>query len=388
MHEPTPRIQASLSITKQKPNHMPNLIVSTCGTSIFTNGLSSQELRKLLTNHANTVDQNAIEPAIIEHAQQVATKLVGTSKVQDLVRDSAELAGLAAFYGGTLQASNGQDHHILLSTDTWLGERSAQIIASVLQQHGHSTEVKRGQDLRTDSLSAYRAALSSLVDWAYTDLPVYKSRGYRVIFNLTGGFKAVQGFMQTLGALHADESVYVFERSNELIRLPRLPIKMHAESWVRDNLVAFRRMAQGLKVDLAQVANVPEVLLFTVDNEATLSEWGELVWREVSPSIYAESLHPSPSSKLVWGTEFERSLRDLDPSRLCQINAKMDDLARFMETGQALKSLDFKIIKGGAIKGSTYEVDAWADGSAKRLFGHHSSDKTQFVVDRLDHPLH
>jgi putative CRISPR-associated protein (TIGR02619 family) len=364
------------------------LIVSTCGTSIFTNALSSQDLRKLLTNHANTVHQNDLPPTVVEHIQHVENRLLANSNLQDLINGSAELAGLAAFYGGTLNANSGQDHHILLSTDTWLGERSAQIIASVLQQHGHSTEVKRCQDLRTDSLSAYRTALSSLVDWAYTDLPRYKSTGYRVIFNLTGGFKAVQGFMQTLGALHADESVYVFERSNELIRLPRLPIKMHAESWVRDNLIAFRRMAQGLKVEMSQVADVPEVLLFTVDNEATLSEWGELVWREIRPTIYSEILHPSPSPKVAWGSEFERSLRDIDPSRLSQINTKIDDLARFMETGQALKSLDFKVVKSGPVKGSTYEVDAWADGSAKRLFGHHSADKTQFLLDRLDHALH
>lgn len=371
---------------------MSNLIVSTCGTSLFTNTLpnatSSHELRGLITQHANTVAESDIPDSVRDHIAQATEQLAATIHLPALVKVSAELAGLAAFYGGSLQTNQGKDHHILMSTDTWLGERSAQAIANVLQQHGHSTEVRRCSELRTDSLQAYRSALSEVVRWAYDTLPGYKTKGYQVIFNLTGGFKAVQGFMQTLGALHADECVYVFERSNELIRLPRLPIKMQAESWVRDNLTAFRRMNKGLTVQVSQVANVPEILLFLADGEACMSEWGKLVWQELMPSLYAEALYPSPSSQLVWDAVFERSLRDLEPSRLAHINAKIDDLARYLETSQALKSLDFKPIKNGKIQGSTHEIDAWSDGAAKRIYGHFSADKNQFMLDRLDYALH
>lgn len=371
---------------------MPNLIVSTCGTSIFTNTLSnssnSQDMRGLLTRHANTVTESDIPAAVTEHIRQASEQLAATNDLASLVKGSAELAGLAAFYGNTLRAQQGADHHILLSTDTWLGERSAQVIAAVLQQHGHGTEVMRCPELRTNDIHAYRSALSEVVRWAYQTLPGYKASGYKVIFNLTGGFKAVQGFMQTLGALHADECVYVFERSSELIRLPRLPIKMQAETWVRDNLLAFRRMSQGLSVSATQVTNVPEILLFVADGEACMSEWGKLVWNELQPSLYAETLYPSPSSQLTWDANFERTLRELSPARLAQINLKIDDLARYLETGQALKSLDFKPIKAGPVQGSTFEVDAWADGAAKRMFGHFTADKRQFVLDRLDHGLH
>lgn len=363
-----------------------NLIVSTCGTSIFTAD-ASPETRKLLTDHANAKSASDIAPQALQiiqsHVNLCLAELATLTCITTLCKRSAEINGLASFYGGQL---SGKDHHILMATDTWLGEQAAQAIAGVLQGHGQSTEVKRVQDLRTDNLPAYRGALSELVQWAYTTLPEYRRNGYGVVFNLTGGFKAVQGFMQTLGMLHADECIYVYERSAELIRLPRLPIKMQADSVVRDHLPSFRRMATGLAVALSAVHSVPEALLFVSESQAMLSEWGEMVWLGIKDEIYAAKLHSSPSAKLQWAAGFERSVQVLEHKRIQAINAKVDDLARFLETGQSIKSLDFKIIKGGAIQGSTHEIDAWSDGDAKRLYGHFEKDV--FVLDRLAQALH
>ena len=364
-----------------------NLIVSTCGTSIFT-AQSSPEIRKLLTDHANAklasdIPQPALG-AIQQHLDACLTELKTLKQIETLRQRSAEINGLASFYGGQL---TGKDHHIFVATDTWLGDQAAQAIAAVLQGYGQSTEVKRVQDLRTDDLPAYRGALSELVHWAYDTLPDYKRKGYHLVFNLTGGFKAVQGFMQTLGMLHADECVYVYERSAQLIRLPRLPIKMHADSFVRNHLLQFRRMAMGFEVPLPEVQAVPEALLFALDRAATLSEWGDMVWREIRDEIYQEKLYPSPSSKLQWKTDFEQTVQGVERRALRDINAKIDDLARFLETGKVTKSLDFKQLKCGAIQGSTHEMDAWSDRDGKRLFGHYNSANV-FVLDRLAAALH
>lgn len=365
---------------------MPNLIVSTCGTSIFS-GSADQNLRKVLVDCANAKAVSDIPPAVLPelqaHLQHRSSELVQATNIHILAERSAELSCLGALYGNTLR---GNDHHILLATDTWLGEQAAQTLAGVLQQHGHSTEVKRCSDLRTDDLGAYRAALSELVRWAYQDLQGYREGGYRIIFNLTGGFKAVQGFMQTLGAMLADECVYSFERSGELIRIPRLPIAMRPEAYVLDNLSAFRRMALCLNVTQSQAMSVPELLLLAVDDQVSLSEWGELVWGGVRDSIYAAELRSSPSPKLQYGSGFIVTTEGLDERRMRQINIKIDDLARFFETGQSLRSLDFKIIRGGPLRGATHEIDAWHDGDAKRLYGHFANEI--FVLDRLDAALH
>jgi hypothetical protein len=76
---------------------------------------------------------------------------------------------------------------------------------------------------------------------------------------------------------------------------------------------------------------------------------------------------------------------------MAQINEKMDDLARYVESNRTINppSLDFKMLKGGARQGSTHEIDAWRDGSAKRIFGHFDPrNPSHFIVDRLDKALH
>lgn len=365
---------------------MTNLIISTCGTSIFS-GDAPADIRKLLIDHANARVENEIEAGALlhiqQHVQQRKQELLVTTDFHDFSARSAEIAALVAYYGGQFSS---RDHHILLTTDTWLCEQSAHIIEVFLQAKEQSTEIKRLTDLRTDDLGAYRLALSSLVDWLYQIIPDYKKANYRIVFNLTGGFKAVQGFMQTLGSLLADECVYVFERSEQLIRLPRLPVKLQAESYVRDNLRQFRRMSLGLTVPAHQIADIPELFLFVDAEQAVLSEWGEVVWRELRDALYSEALLSSPSDKLCWDEEFERSISGLEKRRLREINVRIADVARFLETGKALKSTDFKAIKGPKHGGSTHEMDAWHDGDARRIFGHYEGER--FKLDQLDTALH
>lgn len=367
---------------------MPNLIISTCGTSVFT-AKASNEQRDLLNRYANKIKESDIAP---DHLQALKTRiefclaqLEAEKSIDQLAVLSAEISGLRGFYGGNIM---GNDHHILLATDTWLGEQSAKAIEAVLRRRGQSTEIKRQTDLRTNDLPAYRSALSELVKWAYDTLPGYKNSGYKIIFNLTGGFKAVQGFMQTLGMLHADECVYVFERSNELIRLPRLPIQMNARPDIEKNLVAFRRMAE-MQIDIptAQAQDIPEAFLMTVDDQTGLSEWGAMAWLETKNALYEEKLQPSPSEKLCWGDSFERSVLGLETKRLREVNAKIDTLARYLETNQMLLGLDFKPVRGNTMPGITHEMDAWHDGDAKRLYGHYDNDGI-FTIDRLDKALH
>ena len=109
------------------------LIVSTCGTSIFTADTTA-EIRKLLTDHANAYAPGDIPSpdlaALQRHVEQRVEELATLTHLDTLTRRSAELNGLASFYGATL---SGKDHHILLATDTWLGEQAAQAVASVLQ---------------------------------------------------------------------------------------------------------------------------------------------------------------------------------------------------------------------------------------------------------------
>lgn len=367
----------------------PCLIVSTCGTSLLTNNVAP-DLRNLLTDFAN---QSRSEDVPTEQRQRIQQHLDARreefkreTELKHLMDLSAELNGVIRFYGGNPGIA--RDQHVLLATDTWLGESTARIVADVLECHGHHVEVKRVRDLRTDDPDSFRWAMSDLVAWCAETVGGYRNAGYRVVFNLTGGFKSVQGFMQALGMIYADESVYVFERTEQLLRLPRLPVQLDSEAILRRHLTVFRRIAAGLPVQETEVADVPESLVNALDGQAVFSPWGELVWREARRAVYGTGLLEPITSKLCHGPQFQRSLEGLTPDRLRHINERLDQLARRLEQGETYnpRSLDFKPLQGAGHKGSTHECDAYADEGAKRLFGHF--EDWRYVVDRLDKGLH
>lgn len=367
----------------------PYLIVSTCGTSLLTNNASA-ELRKLLTDFANYPKAENLpaesRQCIQDHLDRRNTEFAQEADLRRLADLSAELNGVIRFYDGHLGRS--RDQHVLLVTDTWLGESTARIVAAVLERYGHLTEVKRVADLRTDDPDGFRWAMSDLVAWCAETLKGYRAAGYRVVFNLTGGFKSVQGFMQALGMVYADESVYVFERTEHLLRLPRLPVQLDSEAILRSHLAVFRRIAAGLVVREDEVAAVPESLLNVLDGQVTFSPWGELVWQEAYRPVYSAGLLHSISPKVRYSNAFQGSVENLTADRMRQINERIDQLARCLEAGESYNppSLDFKPLQGGPFKGSTHECDAWADQDAKRLFGHYQDGC--YVLDRLDKGLH
>ncbi len=366
----------------------PRLIVSTCGTSLLTNSVGP-DLRSILTDFANQprAEDVPVEPRqrIQQHLDARRGEFARETDLKRLMDLSAELNGVIRFYGGNPSAA--RDQHVLLATDTWLGESTARIVAAVLERYGHPVEVKRVRDLRTDDPDSFRWAMSDLVAWCAETLGGYRDAGYRVVFNLTGGFKSVQGFMQALGMIYADESVYVFERTEQLLRLPRLPVQLNSEAILRRHLAMFRRIATGLSVHEPEVADMSESLVNVLDGQVAFSPWGELVWREAHRTVYGAELLAFITPKLVAGPQFGRSLQKLGSEQLRQINERLDQLARRLEEGETYnpRSLDFKKLKTPD-QDSTHECDAWAEHGALRIFGHFEDGR--YVLDRLDKGLH
>ncbi len=365
-------------------------VLSTCGTSLLTNERSNEE-RSLVNRYANAKTRAEVEAKSAEDAAclekiitDVQTRMRNASP-DDAKRLSAELNGLLTFCGG--QKIPGSDQHVLLCTDTWLGYEAASIVADWLRQHGGTVqEVKRQKDLQTSDLESFQVALAELVRWCEETLPGYRQSRYRVVFNLTGGFKSVQGFMQTLALFYADETVYIFESGSALLRIPRLPVRMAAAEAIKRNLRAFRRLANGLPVLESDVRSIPETLLMSIANKHTLSPWGELVWQQSKHDLYAEMLYDPPSDRIVFGPKFKKSTGGLPSDRLSILNERIDDLAVYLEQGKNPPRLDFKPLRGNPRPPSTHECDAWADQDAKRIFGHY--DNSVFVLDELAQGLH
>ncbi len=363
-------------------------ILSPCGTSFLTNG-STDAQRKAIYKYANAKTSADIPPddltLLEDRIREVQSKLAQAT-VEEAARMSAELNGIIKFYGGKLQ--DFQDFHCLLCTDTWLGEQTARLVESWLRQSGFvNLDVHRQSDLQTASLMEFQSALSDLVHWAESTIVGYRESGYLIIFNLTGGFKSVQGFLQTLATFYADETFYIFETSTDLLRIPRLPVKLDALDEIRDRLQIFRRLAMGLPVRENDLDGIAETLLLKIDDNVGLSPWGDLVWVRTRSELYRDRVHPAPSSKIAFSKKFEASVKGLPGDRCELINQRLDQLACYLEIRSRPnpEALQFQPIEGKKKLPSTHEFYAWSDLDAKRIFGHFDGDT--FILDELDKHL-
>lgn len=374
----------------------PLFVLTLCGTSLVTNR-TDQSLREVITRHANARQAedvlacSAEDHGLITHHLAILHDRLADMAQSEARSHSAEMNSILSIYEGNFSNCKG-DLHLLLSTDTWLGEATAKLVQSWMAQQGLTAWVRRQQDLRTDSLDSFQMALSDLVRWCDEEVAPYR-RSYRVLFNLTGGFKSIQGFLQILAQFYADETVYIFESGDVLLRMPRLPIIMDTDAVVRAHLPLFRRMALGLPVSSGDVSAIPETLRITIENQACLSHWGELVWAQTKKKIYADKVFEPLTDSLVFGRDFEAGVATLEAHRRVTLNERIDDLVRYLEvkrTGRSgsvhLQSLDFKKLAGNPTPPSTHECDAWHDHGAKRLFGHFEDEV--FVIDRLGTGLH
>lgn len=368
---------------------LPRLVFSPCGTSLLTNGSSDDE-RRLLNRHSNcsSLEEMGDDRSTVEARVQRVRESTSAMNSNAARRAAAELNGIL-----TLSDEEPKDcryHHVLLCTDTWLGEQTGRIVEDWLRSHGHSSvELRRQSDLQTGNLQLFQSALSDLVQWLDSTIDGYRRQQYRIVFNLTGGFKSVQGFLQTLGNLYADETVYVFEAPNSpLLRIPRLPVRLDVTDTVRSHLRIIRRFANGLSVPSSELSEVPETFLLRIEDACALSPWGTVVWEQTRKELYAEQVWPAPSERIEFGRDFRKSLQGQPRDRILNLNDKLDKLASFLEGDQArpLQSLDLKKLKGNPTPPSTHEFDAWADGDAKRVFCHYESDK--LILDRLGEALH
>lgn len=366
----------------------PCYILSLCGISLITNTVQSLGSKLRVFDYANEKRRPAGEVGDeFDRILEDAKKRLLAAPPHDAATLSAELNALVKFYKGNLKRP--QDYHLLLCTDTWLGEQAAQLIGEWLKTQGFvNVEVRRQTDLQTQEVNSFQLALSELARYCDQDVSNFYKKGYHIVFNLTGGFKSVQGFLQILATLYADESIYVFESGNSLLRIPRLPIEMRIDEKLVENLTAIRRLTANLPVDPEALQQIPETLLMTIDETVTTSLWFDLIWERSKKKLFSKQLYPSPSTLLQYGQNFESSLRRLPPDRLYLINEKITELARYLETHGNYNppSLDFKELKGNPCPPSTHECDAWADQDAKRLFGHYEG-KT-FILDKLGDALH
>ncbi len=373
---------------------MPSLIVTTCGTSLLTNN-APPPIKDLLLATANLVegDIGSDQLAVIRDRIADRESALRTADLAAAKEMSAEISGIAAHYGGRVKAGSGvPDHHLLICSKTYQGQATGRLVEGWLQLQGYNVETLVVDGLTTKEPIGFRSALTDLTRSIGPLSEAYHEKGYRILFNTTGGFKAVSGFMQVLGMFYADECIYIFERSDQLLRIPRLPVKLDPDDVVGKHLDLFRRMAVlGHHLPRSQVAGLAETLLDEIQDQVFLSPWGQVVWEGARDRSYASGLAAELTSKYRYSESFRRdadALLPKQPDRMVLLNQRLDQLAVYLDSDRTRNppSLDVKELKGNPRPPSTHEFDAWSDKDARRCFGHYEDGV--FVIDRLDRGLH
>jgi len=349
------------------------LLVSTCGTSLLTNGASTDD-RAWLTKVANDGEVDTARLTPILNARRDTLKAADEPTRRKL---SAELNGIGAVLD---RYKPKQLFHVLVHTDTALGRATAGLVQEAL---GNQTLLVSASGLRTNSLASFREAVAALTKQLDTLVRSYREQGWFVVFNLTGGFKSLNGYLQTLAMISADRCVFIFEGAPELMEIPRLPVRLAEIDELREHVTLFRRLAVGYAVRADEAKGVPDSLLMEIDGVVTTSVLGDVAWARHRATLFAEKLHSPLSKKVRIADAVKKVFSGLEMTQKVQVNEAIDEVCVYVDHGRPLpKSRTFKKLQGDPVPGSTHELYAWSDGATGRLCGHFDASGV-FVFDLL-----
>ncbi len=372
---------------------MPNLIVSTCGTSLLTN--PNREKSKRLNELSNKKES---ELSIGEKQEIVAclelawNRLEQSVSVNEFRNASAEINTILSFYRDQL-ADAARDQHLLLHTDTYEGEQTALKLKEWFELQGiRQVSLHCCEKLNTKSVRDFQEGVAKLARKLADEIPSWKCNGYTIIFQLSGGFKSFQGFMQTAGMFFADEIVYKFEGANEIISIPRMPLNLDNAviDVVRKNLDICRQFERKGILTVEEAGSLDyELYVSRVDDMVELTPWGVLCWERAKDEVYSDGLLPSPHERIQFGPNVEKSAKRWCSSKekMVLFNKSIDELAKFLDTNGKHNpdSFDLHDLKGEPKPPSTHEFYVRKGNPAIRAYLHKESNNV-WVIDQIgDH---
>lgn len=278
---------------------MHRLVISTVGTSLLTNQIRERTDTKGSGNRLKETANCTYEQVSKYHEdvleiikklkQRAEEKLYGNdTDIKEIREASAELNGIYGLYDKKLEQGI-PDTHLLIATDTAQGTVTAEIVESFLKNKGltnTSTCIQPGLSLA--SSNTFVEGIAKLIPSMQETIRDCQKSQYQICFNLVGGFKALQGYFNTIGMFYADEIIYVFEGSNEVIKIPRLPVKVDIDK-VEPYKVQLAMMAVGeIPTFWEEAKKVPKEWVLVDDQEMTLSAWGQLLWNQCKDDLLTQ----------------------------------------------------------------------------------------------------
>ncbi|NMF66456.1 CRISPR-associated protein [Brasilonema octagenarum UFV-E1] len=266
---------------------MPRLVISTVGTSLLTNQIDREFEKNYYDTLRDTVNCTREE---IDRYDEDVKDIIDTLKkraeeelngdLDDIREASAELNGIYGLYDKEIEKGK-EDTHLLITTDTAQGRVAAEILENFLKQKGlNSTSTYFPVGFSLSSSDTFSEGIASLFSYLQEIIVSSKHSQHQICFNLVGSFKAIQGYFNTIGMFYADEIIYVFEGSNEVIKIPKLPVQVD-KSIIEPYKVQLAMMNVGdILKSSSEAQKVPNEWVLVDGQEMTLSTWGKLLWSQ------------------------------------------------------------------------------------------------------------
>lgn len=194
------------------------VMLANVGTSVVTNYWSSQNMSK--EEQATWMareDRAARKATLLEHARKVGS-----------TRASAETNSIARIVQLLGRDETELDQVHLFVSDTEEGQLAAEVLEELLAStHQTRVEVHLIRGLQVESAHEFlRFGLPGYIEKVYEVLRNSPPQVYRRIFNPTGGFKSLVPYLTIISMMQSAETLYIFERSEELINLQSLPVAL------------------------------------------------------------------------------------------------------------------------------------------------------------------
>lgn len=316
---------------------MPRVILSTIGTSLLTQQIKRDDPAEnhwyaQLRDTANTptAEIPAAITAMVETLKQRAEAELANADIAQRRHASAELNGIYGIYHNQL-AQGKADIHYLIATDTYQGFTTAQVVEDFLRKQGLvNVTTYTPPGLTTASSQAFAWGIDELLEWLEVNLrPLREQSHYTINFNLVGGFKALQGYLNTLGMFYADELTYIFEGTTDLITIPRLPIVIDQEL-MAPHAALMARLAANAPIPGPDLPDLPETLVTQLEGQALLTTWGKLIWNQVKGKLLSGELLSFPH--LQYQDNFKRDYKQIrDEKERCKLQETLAKVSKLLE---------------------------------------------------------
>ncbi|MTJ07804.1 CRISPR-associated protein [Anabaena sp. UHCC 0204] len=366
---------------------MHRLVISTVGTSLLTNAVNEDKDPKKwifdLTKTANWT-QEKIETSsdyyhvfskIIVPLQMRIEEKLDDSNILEIREMSAELNGIYGLYDEKIEDGR-YDTHILITTDTAQGKATSQILGAFLKSKGIEATFPLIQpELSISSTAVFTETMAKLIPNMLETLKKYKDDKYEICFNLVGGFKALQGYFNTIGMFYADEIIYVFEGSHEVVKIPKLPITIDIEK-VEEYKVQLAMMEFGAIPSFWEEAKkVPQEWRVIVEAEMILSTWGQLIWDRCKDKLLSQNLLTFP--RINYADSFTEDYKKIKSN---QEKIKLQETIAKVSQKLTLSKGSTEILFGGGLDFNRYKnttIDHFRVNDSLRVTCQASGDTLQ-----------